>query len=223
MQSAPYYTIPFLANIDEQIEHCRLKIASDKSNSEAFIIGITSVEQEYRLIETTQKLRKDLQQTQIIANQDPLTGIGSAAAFKTMSILIDKQIKAGRSIKFAVIECDVNNLKYINDNLGHDKGNEYLQNCCKVFSSVFSQNSIFRIGGDEFVIVLYDAQYEKRTELFKKLKLSITDNSKSPTQCVSFAAGMSEYNKETDKSINDVLKRADTLMYQDKIKMKKGR
>lgn len=223
LQSAPYYTIPFLANIDEQIEHCRLKIASDQSNSQAFIIGITSVEQEYRLIETAQKLRKDLQHTKIIANQDPLTGIGSAAAFKVKSNLIDKQIKAGHKIKFAIIECDVNNLKHINDNLGHDKGNEYLQNCCKVFSNVFNPNSIFRIGGDEFVIILYDAQYEKRTELFKKLKLSISTNSKSPTQRVSFAAGMAEYNNETDESINDVLKRADTLMYKDKIKMKQGR
>lgn len=223
LQTAPYYTLPFLANIDERTEHYRLKIASDKSNSQAFIVGITNVEEEHRLEETAQKLRKDLQHTKLIANKDPLTGIGSAAAFKVKCDLIDNQIKQGHKIRFAIVECDVNDLKYINDNFGHDKGNEYLKNSCKVFCNIFSHSPVFRIGGDEFAIILYDNQYEKRTELFEKLKTAINLKSKSPTERISFAAGMADYNSQIDESVKDVLKRADTFMYIDKSKMKKGR
>ena len=225
LQTAPHYTIPFLAKIDEHIEHYRLKIASDKSNSQAFIVGITNVELEHRLEETAQRLRKDLQHTKLIANKDPLTGVGSAAAFKAKCELIDNEIKAKDKIKFAIVECDVNDLKVINDSLGHDMGDTYLKNCTKVFCSVFSHSPVFRIGGDEFVIILYDVQYDQRSELFEKLKsvVKLKAKAKSPTDRISFAAGMADYNSQIDESIKDVLKRADTFMYIDKGKMKKGR
>ena len=160
LQTAPYYTIPFLASINGQIEHYRLKIASDKSNAQGFIIGIINVEEEHRLEETAQRLRKDLQHTKLIANKDPLTGVGSAAAFKAKCELIDNEIKAKDKIKFALVECDVNDLKVINDTFGHDMGDEYLKNCSKVFCNVFSHSPVFRIGGDEFVIILFGEQYD---------------------------------------------------------------
>ena len=220
LQTAPYYTIPFLANINDHIEHFRLKIASDKSNSRAFIVGIINVDEEHRLEETAQKLRKDLQHTKLIANKDPLTGVGSTAAFKAKCQLIDNQIKAGNNIRFAIVECDVNNLKFMNDNFGHDKGSEYLKNCCNVFCNVFKHSPVFRIGGDEFVIILYDTQYDMRAKLFQKLKSSINTKSKSPKECISFAAGMADFSPQIDESVKDVLKRADTFMYIDKGKMK---
>ena len=223
LQSSPYYTIPFLANINGQIEHFRLKIASDKSNAQAFIIGIINVEEEHQLEETAKRLRQDLQHTKLIANKDPLTGVGSTAAFKAKCELIDNEIKAKDKIKFAIVECDVNDLKVINDTFGHDMGDVYLKNCTKVFCNVFNHSPVFRIGGDEFVIILYDAQYEQRSELFEKLKASVNFKSKSPKERISFAMGMADYNRQIDESVKDVLKRADTFMYIDKSKMKKGR
>ena len=220
LQSAPYYTIPFLASINGQIEHYRLKIASDKSNAQGFIIGIINVEEEHRLEETAQRLRKDLQHTKLIANKDPLTGVGSAAAFKAKCELIDNEIKAKDKIKFALVECDVNDLKVINDTFGHDMGDEYLKNCSKVFCDIFKHSPVFRIGGDEFVIILFGEQYEKRAELFEKLKSSVNRKPDAPKESISFAAGMADYSSKIDECVKDVLKRADTFMYIDKGKLK---
>lgn len=220
LQTAPYYTIPFLACVNGQIEHYRLKIASDKSNAQAFIVGIINVEEEHRLEETAQRLRKDLQHTKLIANKDPLTGVGSAAAFKAKCELIDNEINAKDKIKFALVECDVNDLKVINDTFGHDMGDEYLKNCSKVFCNVFSHSPVFRIGGDEFVIILFGEQYEKRAELFEKLKSSVNRKPDAPKESISFAAGMADYSSKIDECVKDVLKRADTFMYINKGKFK---
>jgi len=223
LQSAPYYTIPFLAKVDDSTEHYRLKIASDKSDPHAFTIGIINVEMEHRLEETASRLRKDLQYTKQIANKDPLTGVGSAAAFKAKCELMDSEIKAKDKIRFAIIECDVNDLKVINDSFGHDMGDEYLKNCSKVFCNIFNHSPVYRIGGDEFVIILFGEQYDARSELFEKLKASENRKPNSPKESISFATGMADYSAQIDECVKDVLKRADTFMYIDKTKMKNKR
>ena len=220
IRTTPYYTLPFLAKIYDHIEHFRLKIATDKGNTQSFVVGIINVEIEHRLEETALKLRKDLQHTKLIANKDPLTGVGSAAAFKAKSDLIDAEIKAKDKLKFAIIECDVNDLKVINDTFGHDMGDEYLKNCSKVFCDIFKHSPVYRIGGDEFVIILFGEQYEKRAELFEKLKSSVNRKLDAPKESISFAAGMADYSSKIDECVKDVLKRADTFMYINKGKLK---
>ena len=221
LQESPYYVIPFLANINGQQEHYRLKFAGDKSNPHAFVVGIINVEAEYQLAEKAQKLKKDLRQTMLIAIKDPLTGVGSAAAFKVKCEQLDKLIKEGLIFHFAIVECDVNDLKLMNDSFGHDMGDQYLKNCCKVFCNTFKHSPVYRIGGDEFAIVLSDTEYEKRSMLFDRLKRSVNRDLENPKESISFAAGMAEYNSQIDESAKDVLKRADTFMYINKGEVKK--
>ena len=220
VQTTPYYSIPFLANIDGHVEHYRMKIASDKGNTQSFVVGIINVEVEHKLEETALKLRKDLQHTKLIANKDPLTGVGSAAAFKAKCELIDSEIKAKDKIKFAIVECDVNDLKVINDTFGHDMGDEYLKNCSKVFCNIFKHSPVYRIGGDEFAIILLGEQYDLRSSLFEKLRASVNRKPDAPKESISFAAGMADFSQQIDECVKDVLKRADTFMYIDKGKLK---
>ena len=119
-----------------------------------------------------------------------------------------------------LVECDVNDLKVINDTFGHDMGDEYLKNCSKVFCDIFKHSPVFRIGGDEFVIILFGEQYEKRAELFEKLKSSVNRKPDAPKESISFAAGMADYSSKIDECVKDVLKRADTFMYINKGKFK---
>jgi diguanylate cyclase (GGDEF)-like protein len=221
LQEVQYYTVPFVATIDGKAEHYRLKIASDSTNTQAFVIGIINVEAEYQLAEKTQKLKKDLRQTMLIAIKDPLTGVGSAAAFKVKCEQLDRQIKEGLTVKFAIVECDVNDLKLMNDSFGHDMGDQYLKNCCKVFCNTFKHSPVYRMGGDEFAIVLTDMEYDRRSELFEKLKRSVNRKMDNPQESISFAAGMAEYNSRIDECAKDVLKRADTFMYINKTEVKK--
>lgn len=220
VQTTPYYSIPFLANIDGHVEHYRMKIASDKGNTQSFVVGIINVEVEHKLEETALKLRKDLQHTKLIANKDPLTGVGSAAAFKAKCELIDSEIKAKDKIKFAIVECDVNDLKVINDTFGHDMGDKYLKNCSKVFCNIFKHSPVYRIGGDEFAIILLGEQYDLRSSLFEKLRASVNRKPDAPKESISFAAGMADFSQQIDECVKDVLKRADTFMYIDKGKLK---
>ena len=221
LQEVQYYMVPFVATIDGKAEHYRLKMASDSTSSQALVIGIINVEAEYQLAEKTQKLKKDLRQTMLIAIKDPLTGVGSAAAFKVKCEQLDRQIKEGLPVKFAIVECDVNDLKMMNDSFGHDMGDHYLKNCCKVFCNIFKHSPVFRMGGDEFAIVLTDTEYDRRSELFEKLKQSVNRRLDNPQESISFAAGMAEYNSRIDECAKDVLKRADTFMYINKTEVKK--
>ena len=64
---------------------------------------------------------------------------------------------------------DVNNLKKANDKFGHDIGNELIKNAANVLTQTFKNSSVFRIGGDEFAVVLNSADYNNyKVFLFQK-------------------------------------------------------
>ena len=65
---------------------------------------------------------------------------------------------------------DANNLKMINDNYGHGAGDEYIKGCCKILCDVFCHSPVFRIGGDEFAVILKGRDYHNRNDLMKEIK-----------------------------------------------------
>ncbi len=97
LKDAPSHMIPFTANINGQTEHYRLKIASNSSNANSFVVGVICFEEEHRLEEKAQILKKNLQHTMLIASRDAVTGVGSAAAFKSKCDQLDKQIKSNHA------------------------------------------------------------------------------------------------------------------------------
>lgn len=71
-----------------------------------------------------------------------------------------------------VVFCDLNGLKYVNDNEGHKAGDQLIKDFADILKRVFSYESIYRISGDEFVILIPDmakALFEERIEEFKKI------------------------------------------------------
>jgi len=159
-----------------------------------------------------------------ISNHDALTKVLSRICYDNQITIIDKEIKADPpTIKFAVCECDLNNLKMINDTFGHDIGDTYIKNCCKAIRSLFSDCPVFRIGGDEFVAIMMDDNY-KNLEAIKEKVYELTKSEMkrncSLAEKKSFAAGFAVFDPVNDKSFNDVMKRADTEMYQHKKMLK---
>lgn len=150
-----------------------------------------------------------------VAFRDALTGVGSKAAFNQLSEKLTAEIAAGNTA-LSVVMIDVNNLKYINDNFGHDAGDAYLCGCCRLICEVFKHSPVFRVGGDEFVAVLRNGDYENREALIQALSTSFdkayaqTDN--SPWARYSAAAGMADCDAG-DTTLEQVLKRADAAMY----------
>ena len=87
-----------------------------------------------------------------------------------------------------------------------------------LISEFFSKSPVYRIGGDEFVVILEGDAFKGRTEQLAAFDRQIENNLRSGKLVVS--SGMAEYIKETDKSYRDIFERADTKMYQRKKELK---
>lgn len=164
-------------------------------------------------------LQKKLTKTSRVANRDSLTGVRSMSAYMDKVEALKEKVKNGDVASFALVECDLNGLKSVNDTYGHEIGDVYIVNSCHAICDVFKHSPVYRIGGDEFVVVLEGEDLENRNALMKQLKAA-SDNSMDKQDPVhgriSIASGMAVYDPSKDKTVGDVLKRADVSMYNDK-------
>jgi diguanylate cyclase (GGDEF)-like protein len=125
---------------------------------------------------------------------------------------------------FGVFDCD--NLKYINDTYGHDKGDIYLKTASQLICRIFDHSPVFRIGGDEFAVILQNADYQNREELlsqFRRTREEICEAAENEWEQVNVTMGMAVYDPETDPAVIDVARRADQRMYENKQLRKEGR
>jgi diguanylate cyclase (GGDEF)-like protein len=128
--------------------------------------------------------------------------------------------------EFAICMFDCNWLKEINDTYGHDKGDIYLKKACGLICDIFRHSPVFRLGGDEFVCVLQNDDYQNRRELcmeFDRKTVEISEKHEEPWEKVNIASGIAVFDPERgDVTVNDVYKRADMRMYEDKVRKKQG-
>ena len=119
---------------------------------------------------------------------------------------------------------DINNLKAINDEHGHRAGDQYIKGCCHMICEVFKHSPVYRIGGDEFAVLLQGSDYVNRKELCQQLRADYERTSAqrdvSPWLRYSAAVGMAEKAAD-DNSVELVFRRADEAMYRDKVRIKK--
>ena len=121
--------------------------------------------------------------------------------------------------KILVRGARVHNLKNINDQYGHDKGDVYIKTASQLICGIFKRSPVFRIGGDEFAVVLQNEDYQDRKELIKRFEKNadeIIDSSENEWEQVNVSIGMAEYDPRSDSSIDDVVRRADKTMYENK-------
>lgn len=174
---------------------------------------------------SSMQLQKQLMETLKIANTDALTKVKSIAAYTDMLASLNSDIMQDSGLSFAIVMSDINNLKLTNDTYGHETGNLYIKNCCKLLSETFSGSPVYRIGGDEFAVILQGSDYDRRAELFESLHKKIDEAEKIEEYSdgkASLAIGMSEYNPLTDMDVQNVQDRADAYMYIDKRNRKEG-
>ena len=119
---------------------------------------------------------------------------------------------------FALAVCDVNGLKYVNDTYGHKAGDETIVAAARFICELFDHSPVFRIGGDEFVVVLTGRDYENREAILQKLHRRAEENIARGQVVV--AAGMAEYVPGQDARLHPVFERADGQMYRKKQELK---
>lgn len=156
------------------------------------------------------------------AFRDALTGVGNKAAYVAETRRLDDEITAGTA-EFAVVMADVNNLKLINDKYGHKAGDSYLNGCCHIICEIYKHSPIFRIGGDEFAVVLKGEDYRNRHSLLEQANAAFAEaygnTDMEPYRRYSASLGMGEYSAR-DNIVELVFKRADKAMYANKQKFK---
>ena len=154
---------------------------------------------------------------------DTLTGLQNRTAYYEYNDVLNKKEHDGTA-DFSLLMIDINFLKRINDTYGHEQGNLYLQGAAELLRKVFGEEQLYRIGGDEFVVILEGKAQEEAEQRIRTFREEIdrlqADDSLQPWEKVSAAVGMAKYEKGRDASTEEVLRRADEAMYREKIAMK---
>lgn len=171
-------------------------------------------------------MKSQVSHMDMLAYQDALTHVKNKAWYDKTQERVNNDIAAGRA-RFGILMADLNCLKKINDTYGHEHGNDYIFGACHQICVIFDHSPVFRIGGDEFVVLLENRDYENRDRLLEEIKMAFeysqSDMTKEPWERYSAAIGFALYDEKTDTCMNDVFKRADNLMYENKVASKMAR
>ena len=206
----------FIGGNKAQYYRMTIRRSSDGSH---FIIGVENIDAEVR---KEKRQLKALSTEKELARRDDLTGTKNKTAYIEFEQTIQNELDSENETQpFAIIVCDANNLKSINDSEGHVAGDEYIKASAKLLCDIFTHSPVFRVGGDEFAVFLLGNDYQNRQELLERLHTQVLFNQKSEDGPI-LAAGMSEYDPKTDSTVSEIFERADKKMYENKRELKNG-
>ena len=154
------------------------------------------------------------ERAQSTASTDYLTGLPNA---RSICLHLEQELSRVRRTKtpLAVLLCDLNGFKKVNDTFGHLTGNKLLQEAASRFrSSCREYDQVGRLGGDEFVFVLPEITKENVAEMEKRLARAVEEASRSacPEMIISVSVGSSFYPQD-GASGEELLSEADRSMY----------
>ena len=150
---------------------------------------------------------KLVQRLRFLSNEDLLTGVNNRNAMNNRVLQFVSGEVNYRTI--SVVFADLNGLKPINDNEGHNAGDALLKSAAEILKETFRDCEIYRAGGDEFVVVAIDVPKDSLEARVEKLrqKSKVKGN-------VSYAIGF--YHDDNGGDIRKAMREADALMYEDK-------
>jgi diguanylate cyclase (GGDEF)-like protein len=189
-----------------------------------FVLEDERKERENRLkesLEREKQQRIELENARRMITIDSLTGVKNKYSFFEKEKEIEEKIEHNPGIDFGIVVFDVNGLKFVNDTYGHEAGDRWIRNACKLICDIYQHSPVYRIGGDEFVVCLENTDYENREELLREFNIQIEHN-KSVGKVV-IAAGQATYHSVDDFSVRKVFDRADRRMYIRKKELKESK
>ena len=165
---------------------------------------------------TVKELKKRINYTDSLAYQDSLTGLNNATAYTRDSDRIRKKLQDAAK-DYAVFIIDINGLKMVNDTFGHKVGNDLIIASGKVIGSTFGYENVYRIGGDEFVAIVYGAGEAGCIALEAELNEALMQNDGkiAPSLAIGFAVC-----SDGCEDFEQVFERADGALYKNKLAMK---
>ena len=174
--------------------------------------------------DTTEQLQKYIGSLNTLAYRDMMTGVRNKSAYLEAVHKMQARMEA-EQFPFAIMLLDVNYLKQINDTYGHDYGDQLIISGCRMICQVFDHSPVYRFGGDEFVVILENRDFENRESLAKQFEQRLAESNKNigDRAPLSISWGIAVYDPEKDASYNDVFRRADEAMYEAKARKTGGK
>ena len=207
------FTLYYRMNIGEDATYVRLKASTVEENGKSVLI--LGVFDEDAQIRREQEYKQDLSDARKMATIDSLTGIKNKHAYVELEEKVNVEIQTGEPKPFAIVVCDINGLKEVNDLFGHKEGDICIKKACTKICNTFSHSPVFRIGGDEFVAFLRGADYYRRNALLEEINAIPKDPEKIRIG-ETISAGIAEFNKTRHQTLLNVFEEADSAMYERK-------
>lgn len=217
LEDRKQYHADYRLLIDGKPQYTRLTVSwgSDKVH---FVIGVENVTEEVRREEEHVRALKMANE---LARRDGLTGAKNINAYREVEESLQREMEDGmEELSFAIVLADINNLKYVNDTYGHKAGDDYIRAACKLIFDTFAHSPVFRVGGDEFVVVMMGSDYENRSALLQKIRDQVLENQRKREMHPVVAVGIATYDGKTDRRVSEVYERADHEMYRNKNHLK---
>ena len=157
---------------------------------------------------------------------DALTSLKNRTAYENAKTMLKNHYLSGDGTKFAIVMFDLNNLKKINDELGHGAGDVYIKNSSELICHTFKHSPVYRVGGDEFVAIVKNSDYQIKEELLYTFRKEVDNRSSEDIPLmdrVSVASGMADIEEIVEDDVDSVFRLADERMYENKRLMKAER
>lgn len=199
-------TTPFMAEMSQQ-----MLVTS--------ILGFVSISLVGLIISNL--MRKHNREVILASQMDNLTNIRNRDAYMHELSLHEKRLTTYQSFALSVV--DLNNLKKTNDTYGHQAGDELLQALSSILCAVFKHSPVFRIGGDEFVIILIDTDEAATKALWSQVEAEFSHYNLTQQSALSAAFGYAFFDSEHLNTMDLLFQAADDAMYRHKQQMKESR
>ena len=162
------------------------------------------------------RLKIALEAEKTLARTDFVTGVSNSRAFQNdAKVEIERALRYAHPLAFCYLDLD--GFKSINDSLGHSRGNDVLRAVADVLKThLRSSDLVCRIGGDEFVILLPEAGYERARLAVDKLQTALRRTMETNAWPVTASIGVAVFEKPSS-NVDALIKKADEMMYQAKV------
>lgn len=201
----------------EQIFHVTSRLTSQGQLLHLIIKGIPifidgEIKGGYGIyVDITEEKSKE-QRLKYISLHDTLTDLYNREHFEIMM----KKAEGENLYPITLIIVDMDNLKFVNDTLGHKVGDELIQRVAKILKqSVRAQDIVARIGGDEFAILLVETNRNMASIIMERAKQAIKEQHLRGELPFSISMGSSTAEKN-ERSLEEIFKEADQNMYREK-------
>lgn len=167
---------------------------------------------------------RELARVSLMLNKDALTEVRNKNAFDAYVRDRDNEIHGDSAAPFSLVLVDLNGLKKVNEACGHTKGDLYIKKGCRTICKVFSHSPVFRIGDDEFAVILMGSSNDESAALLQQARNAFANMEQDETMPMwercSAALGIAAYLPEEDHAFEAVYNRAEEDLYQEKARMK---